>query len=236
MITESKVLDISLGEYKRSKITPQVELVEFIKTGFKFICKTTNVKEGLDELTILKKLNQSNCNCIPKLIDYKMTHQSLKIYTNNIDGITFSQLIKSKMKKNASLQNLELILYNAIKALNAIHTEGVLHLDLKPENLIIDRHYNVFIIDFSTSIFTENRQQLNHFVGSWGYISPEMMFLTDKVDESSDYFSLGKILLELIGKQYNLVSYEVFEKILAMTHIQQEKRKEIMKDFIKTLA
>lgn len=236
MLLENVELELFKTDFKSEKITQQVEKLEFVKTGLTLICKNTNIKAGLDELSILRKLNRSKCNCFPKLIDYKMTNQTFQIFTSFIEGLTVAEIIKDKYRREDALQNLGIIVQSAIKALNAIHIEGILHLDLKPENIIIDQHHNVYIIDYSTSIFINRKEQLNEFVGSWGYISPEIMLATSRVDETSDYYSLGKVFSALIGKQHYIVPYDLYEKLLSLSSIQQEKRKEIMKDLIKTLA
>ncbi|GAB6106326.1 protein kinase domain-containing protein [Fusibacter bizertensis] len=236
MLSENVEMSIFKTDFKSSKVSPQVERLESLKTGLMLICKSTNIKAGLDELSILKKLNQSNFNCFPKLIDYKMTNQSFQIYMSYIEGATVAHIINNKAKREERLQRIDQIVLSAIKALNALHNEGILHLDLKPENVIIDDHNNVFIIDFSTSIFMNRKEEINHFVGSWGYISPEVMLATSHVDESSDYFSLGKVLLELIGEQHYKLPFDLYEHLLALCSIQQEKRKEIMKDLLKRLA
>lgn len=236
MLSESNEMNIHKTDFISSKVSAQVERLESVKTGLVLICKSTNIKAGLDELSILKQLNQSDFNCFPKLMDYRMTNQTFQIYMSFIAGATIAQIIGNKAKREEMLQNIDQIVQSAIKALNALHNEGILHLDLKPENIIIDAHNNVFIIDFSTSIFMNRKEEINHFVGSWGYISPEVMLATSHVDESSDYYSLGKVLLELIGEYHYRLPFDLYDGLLALCSIQQEKRKEIMKDFLKRLA
>ena len=39
------------------------------------------------------------------------------------------------------------------KVLNKIHEQGIIHMDLKPENIMLDRSGNIYLIDFGAALF-----------------------------------------------------------------------------------
>ena len=66
------------------------------------------------------------------------------------------------------------IMHMIMGGLNHIHTNGVVHRDLKPENCIIDKDYNLKIIDFGLSKKVANRQSGSLMVGTQAYMAPEL--------------------------------------------------------------
>ncbi len=86
-------------------------------------------------------------------------------------------------------------------ALDSIHQSGVIHHDLKPDNIIIDEHFKLWLIDFGLAhhrflpdLLTEQGQK---GIGSAPYVSPEAIFGI-RNDLRSDLFSAGVILYELL--------------------------------------
>lgn len=85
------------------------------------------------------------------------------------------------------------------EGLSAAHRIGVVHRDLKPQNIMIDRKGNAKILDFgiAKSLDVEGRTSLGAMVGTPGYMSPEQIH-GGHVDERSDLYSLGAVLFEML--------------------------------------
>lgn len=90
-------------------------------------------------------------------------------------------------------------------ALEYIHARGIIHGDLRPENVLIGDGDGIKLIEFSGAAKTKARRltltRIAQITGSSDYISPEEL-LGKRVDARSDLYSLGMILYEMLtGKQ-----------------------------------
>jgi eukaryotic-like serine/threonine-protein kinase len=91
------------------------------------------------------------------------------------------------------------IVLQICRALEAAHSEGVIHRDLKPQNIMLDANGRAYVMDFgiARSAYLPGMTQTGALVGTPEYMSPEQA-KGEKLDERSDLFSLGVILYELL--------------------------------------
>jgi eukaryotic-like serine/threonine-protein kinase len=91
------------------------------------------------------------------------------------------------------------IIAQACRALEAAHAAGVVHRDLKPQNIMLDAKDRVYVMDFGIahSLETPGMTQTGALMGTPEYMSPEQA-KGIKVDPRSDLFSLGIIFYELL--------------------------------------
>src|SRR5260221_9342127 len=94
------------------------------------------------------------------------------------------------------------IILQICRALEAAHGEGVIHRDLKPQNIMLDASGRAYVMDFgiARSAYLPGMTQTGALVGTPEYMSPEHA-KGEKIDERSDLFSLGVILYELMIEQ-----------------------------------
>ena len=102
------------------------------------------------------------------------------------------------------------IAVDVARALAYLHNEchrRILHLDVKPGNILLDGDLRAHVSDFGISLSIT--RGLNSVIntrgrGTLGYMAPEM--LVNSVSDRSDVFSYGKTLLELVGGRPNYVA------------------------------
>src|SRR5579859_4241769 len=85
------------------------------------------------------------------------------------------------------------------RALEAAHAEGVIHRDLKPQNIMVTPDGRVYVMDFgiARSAYLPGMTQTGALIGTPEYMSPEQA-RGEKLTERSDLFSLGVIFYELL--------------------------------------
>src|SRR5579863_3343985 len=91
------------------------------------------------------------------------------------------------------------IVAQVCRALDAAHTAGVVHRDLKPQNIMLDAKDRVYVMDFGIahSLETPGMTQTGALMGTPEYMSPEQA-KGMKVDARSDLFALGIIFYEML--------------------------------------
>jgi len=88
----------------------------------------------------------------------------------------------------------------AALALDYAHQQGVIHRDVKPENLMVDEEGKVHLIDFGIARFLEDATltETGQLIGTPMYMSPEQVAGRIEIDHRTDIYSLGMVLYELL--------------------------------------
>jgi eukaryotic-like serine/threonine-protein kinase len=129
-----------------------------------------------------------------------------------VRGTDLSKIIVSLSRNNdpkiAERYSLYRLLSSFVQACQGIayaHAQGVLHRDLKPANIMLGDFGEVLVLDWGLAIRyinlpeVERRKQLGRSVGTPGYMSPEQARgEIDKMGPTSDVFSLGAVLYEIL--------------------------------------
>lgn len=115
-----------------------------------------------------------------------------------VDGTNLRQAM---LRKDPLLADPMPVFRQILEGLAYLHRCGFLHLDFKPENVILSRQGEVKILDFDLSepILKKPRAQ-SAIKGTPGYLAPEQV-LQQPVDERTDIFALGVTAYELFAGQ-----------------------------------
>ena len=115
-----------------------------------------------------------------------------------IDGITLKQYMK---KKGATLGWREALHYitQIMRALSHAHSRGIIHRDIKPQNIMVLRDGSVRVADFGIARVMSAAQNTltQEALGSVHYISPEQA-RGSNIDERADIYSAGVVLYEML--------------------------------------
>ena len=113
-----------------------------------------------------------------------------------IDGITLKQYMerRGRMDWRESLHFITQIM----RGLSHAHSRGIIHRDIKPQNIMVLRDGSVKVADFGIACLANQGQTLTQeALGSVHYISPEQA-RGDRIDARSDIYSAGVVLYEML--------------------------------------
>lgn len=160
--------------------------------------------------------------------------------TSDVRGMSFSTRIcedtlTSWLTKRRPLTAKIEVCTKLLKTVEFLHSSGIVHLDVKPDNIMIDSCNDVFLIDYGSARYTECFPPTVLLSSNWAkttqeYRAPEILFSKDDVirtGSTADVWSLALVLLTIISGGYRvypedaLCSRDKLEK-----YIQQTFRKE----------
>jgi len=193
-----------------------------------------------------------------KVHHLKRQRSCIYYVTEFLEGRSLAQWILDNPEPD--LDEVRRIVEQIIKGLRAFHRREMVHQDIKPENIMIDKHGIIKIIDFGSTqvaglkeIYTPVKQQ--HIEGTANYIAPEL-FDGYEGTPGSDLFSLGVTVYKMLSgghypyaeqektvrrKNYDYISIRKYNlnvpiwmdgAIRKAVQPDPEKRYEVMSEFL----
>jgi tetratricopeptide (TPR) repeat protein len=155
------------------------------------------------------KINHPN---IISIYDISATSGKAYIAMEFVDGFSLSRYLG--MKQKLSAREAVNIIAQACSALAAIHDAGIVHRDIKPDNILIAKGGLVKLTDFGLAKSGDNRlTRTGTSMGTPSYMSPEQVLGKD-ADARSDIYSMGLVLHELLTGQTVFREGDVLERQL----------------------
>jgi hypothetical protein len=140
---------------------------------------------------------------IVQIRDVGSTEDGRLYYTMDLSpGLTLAQVIRNEGR--LAVTRACLVVLNVLRALQTAHAAGIIHLDLKPANIMVESQggkETVRVLDFgiATAVIAQGEKRKG-FAGSPHYMPPEQ-FLGEEVGFATDLYSVGVILYECVTGQ-----------------------------------
>ncbi len=186
-----------------------------------FVADDDRMARFLLEAKTVSALNHPNIITIHEISEADGKHF---IATEYIAGLTLKKYAASvPLAFNAVVD----ISIQIASALEDAHSAGIIHRDIKPDNIMVRSNGLVKILDFGIAELIEpldaetagtlaERNRPGVIVGSANYMSPEQA-RGDKVDPRSDIFSFGSVMYEMVAKKKAFNGDRIFDTLAAIT-------------------
>ncbi|XP_015948019.1 receptor protein kinase TMK1-like [Arachis duranensis] len=207
----TKLFSEKLGEggygivYKASLADGQQVAVKILKES------KGSVEEFIDEVFIISRTSHMN---IVSLLGfcYEKNKRALVyefMHNDSLNKFTYKKESSNGLY-NLDWNTLYQISIGIARGLEYLHrgcNTKILHLDIKPQNILLDEHFHPKIADFGLAKICKKDQSIVSILGTRGtsgYIAPEVFSRTyGGVSHKSDVYSYGMLILEIIGGRHN---------------------------------
>lgn len=154
------------------------------------------VRRFKNESKAISLLNHPN---IVKVYDVSVNDDLQYIVMEYVDGMTLREYLNERGGKLTSRETVHFI-SQILKALEHAHANGVVHRDIKPQNIMLLDNGQLRMMDFGIARISRAENQLlsGKAMGSVHYISPEQA-KGDETDCTSDIYSVGVMMYEMLS-------------------------------------
>jgi len=166
----------------------------------------TDCKRMLREMRLLQHFQHENVLALRDIMlpppgrvaDWKDVYLVTELLDTDLHYIIHS-------KQALTDDHIQYFVYQILRGLKAVHSAKVLHRDLKPGNLLVNKNCDLKICDFGLARGVDpgesGSQQLTEYVVTRWYRAPELLVENDTYDEGIDIWSVGCILAEFLGRK-----------------------------------
>ena len=186
-----KALDTQLDEVVAIKTLP----------GGMMQRSTEDLERFKREIRLARKITHRN---VLRTYDYGEADGMVFISMEFVRGYTLSELLAEADKRQVAPRLAMGIARQICRGLQAAHEQGIIHRDIKPQNVLIDHRGEVKLMDFGIARLTEGPEAMTQaglIVGTPHYMSPEQV-QGKQLDPRSDVYAIGVLLYEmLVGRR-----------------------------------
>ena len=153
------------------------------------------------EISVMVKLNRNSHDNTLKLLDFFEDEDSYYIECpvhGETGSVSLSELIESQ--PNLSEFEIKLTFKQTVAALMHLHEQGIIHRDIKEENIIVNSNGHIKMIDFGSAAFSTDGP-FDMFLGTVEYTSPEILMGEPYEGKPQDIWSLGILLYTMVFKE-----------------------------------
>ena len=173
-------------------------------------------------IEVYRRLSDISNQNLVQIFDVVTQQDITYILEEYIQGISLSQLVPMKQ------QGVQQVIVQLAKALYVLHSLGIVHRDVKEDNVILTENGIVKLTDFDISkIYTQGKSRDTVLLGTAAYAPPEQFGLA-QTDSRSDIYALGILANKLVTGEHP--SVKLYTKgrlgrfIVKATNISPDKR------------
>ncbi|XAR56453.1 Non-specific serine/threonine protein kinase [Bertholletia excelsa] len=163
-------------------------------------------REFLAEVNTIGKVNHFN---LVRLIGYCAKQSNkLLVYEYMCNGSLDKWIFNLDRAQTLQWKTRQKIIHGVAKGLEYLHeccSTKIIHFDIKPQNILLDEHFNAKISDFGLAKLIDRDQSLvlTRLKGTPGYLAPEL-FGVAHISVKADVYSFGIVILEIVCGRKNL--------------------------------
>jgi len=151
------------------------------------------------EIEILKRINHKN---IAKLVEVINTQNHILIVQELVNGISLRDYYNREIRNQKGISEHKAMIFKKIfkqifEAMNYLHKNHMAHRDIKLENILMTRDYEIKIIDFGFGMYNPDDKLQSFFCGTPNYMPPEIAFKKPYVGQKADLWSLGVLVYKM---------------------------------------
>ena len=182
------------------------------------------VRRFKNESKAISLLNHPN---IVKVYDVSVSDDLQYIVMEYVDGMTLREYLNERGGRLTSRETVHFI-SQILKALEHAHANGVVHRDIKPQNIMLLDNGQLRMMDFGIARISRAENQLSggKAMGSVHYISPEQA-KGDETDCTSDIYSVGVMMYEMLSGHLPFDAEDVVEVAIKQISDQPKPLHEI---------
>ena len=153
-------------------------------------------------VTAYEKLQNIRCACLPEIYDVLEVDDGQIVLEEYIDGITIAQVMETGRYRHKGARK---VLFGVCDALAVLHSRGIIHRDVKPENVMIESSGRIVLIDLNASRMESSASKDTVIMGTVGYASPEQLGIS-QTDARTDIYAVGVLYNVMLTGQHPSVT------------------------------
>lgn len=184
---------VSTISMNAGKTAAKVILAQDVRNNKQVVCKLFDRADpNFDSVEQEIRVHQlvSHPNIVP-ILDVLYEEDKIIII---MDHYPNGNLLALHQEQMLPLDRMIAMFYQVVQAVVYLHKHGIAHLDIRPENVLVDRKYNALICDFGCCETPVSRKKQFYSRGTLIYSAPEMFENGSSDNRAADIWSLGVVL------------------------------------------
>lgn len=189
------------GEFGKVKLGWRKDGKQPEQVAIKLIRKDTVPPNSINETKVFREINALKILSHPNIVRLEQVMQNDKYIGIVLEYASGGELFDYLLARNCLKDSVACRLFaQLVSGVHYLHSKGIVHRDLKLENLLLDKHKNIIITDFGFANSFHNNDLMSTSCGSPCYAAPELVVSDAKyVGQKVDVWSCGVILYAMLA-------------------------------------